>query len=160
MSSKPQCSQQDMFATAPAGGFIPVELELRKIAVPPNKSRKDKLRKTSRPIAPNCHIPSFKNSKMLITKDPKGNLLKEPFLITNPEFAQWMKSAVASLVSQLLSKCAIESGEILLGHSKLYAMLLSLPADDSVNYLKEINLKVETVAPGEEGATIQIRRLT
>lgn len=152
------CSQKDMFAP-PVDGLTPLVLYVKKVQVPPNKSRKDQLRKTDRVIAPNYHIPSFKNSKMLVVKDFQGRPLRIPFLTTKPEFRQWMNKAVLVIESQLLSMCPIESGETLQGHSKLYAMLSRLPADDSVNDLLEGSWKVEMVSPGEEGAKIVIERL-
>lgn len=137
----------------------PLVLELRGIEVPANKSRKDKLRTTDRPLAPNYHVPSFKNSKVLVAKDRNGRPLSTPFLITKPELARWMEMAVQSLESQLLSKCQIGSDGTQQVRSKLFAILSLLPEDDSVNDLVEGSWKVLLVPPGEEGALITIERL-
>jgi len=135
-------------------------LEIKGIAVPANKSRRDQQRKTNRPIPPNYHVPSFKNSKMLVTKGPKGQPLREPFLTTKPELARWMKLAVQSFESQLLSKCQTGFDATPLVLSRLSSIVSSLPEDDSVNDLRELHLTVVRVPPGEEGATIVIERLT
>lgn len=153
MNSTPTSLQRDMFATAPAG-FTPLVLEIKGIAVPPNKSRKDQARKTSRPLPPNCHIPSFKNSKQIVMMG------KKPFLITKKEFKEWMEKVVQHLESTLLSVCQTGFDATPLVRLRLSAILSRLPADDSVNDLTAGSWKVETVSPGEEGALITITRLT
>lgn len=154
MNGQPQCLQKDMFA-APSAGFIPLVLEIRGIIVPPGRDAKNQ-----NPEVPNCHIPSKKNSKMLITKTPHGKLLEKPFLITKPEYQEWTEKAVQHLELQLLSACATGSGEIQQVRSKQFAILSRLPADDSVNDLTEGSWKVELVKPGDEGALIEITRLS
>lgn len=153
-----------MFSPKTATGATPLVLELRGIQVPPTKARKDAVRKTDKPLPPNCHVPSFKNSKMLITKVPQGKgrpmrLLEKPFLITKPEFQQWMEKAIQSLISQLLSMSRTVQGETQSERSKLFAMLSCMPADDSVNDLPVGSWKVMRCQPGEEGARIEIRRI-
>lgn len=157
MKPKQPSSERDLFGTEPSG-LGPLLLEIRGIAVPQNKSRKDQVASKTSP--PNYHVPSFKNSKMLVAKGPNGRPLERPFLITKPEFAKWMDLAMQSFESQLLSKCQTGSDGIPAVRSKLFSMLSLLPADDSVNDLKELILTVERVNPGEEGATITIERLT
>lgn len=148
--------QKDLFA-------VPVQTEpliltLKRIPAP---RRLGKERKESQiPLPPNYHIPSFKNSKQLITRTPRGKLLDRPLLITSPEYREWMAKAVASLESQLLSMCRTGAEETPPEHLKLFAMLSRLPADDSVNDLPEGSWKVERVTPGEEGAKIEIERIT
>ena len=159
MNSTPQCSQKDLFSNPTAVGRSLV-LDLRGIPVPPNKSRKDKLRTTTRELAVNCHIPSFKNSKMLITKSPQGKPLSNPFLTTKPEFQQWMEAAVRRIESTLLSMCQTGFDATPLVHSRLFAMLSLLPADDSVNDLTDGSWKVEMCEPEKEGATVTLTRLT
>lgn len=153
MNSMPTSSQRDMFATVPAG-FTPLVLEIKGIAVPPNKSRKDKLRKTNKIQPPNYHVPSFKNSKQIVMMG------KTPFLITKKEFKEWMEKAVRHLESKLLSACQTGCDATPLVRSRLSAILSQLPADDSVNDLTEGSWKVEIVPPGNEGALITITRLT
>lgn len=159
MKLAPLSPQVDMFNPPTAVGQSLV-LEIKHIAVPPNRTRKDQARKTSRPIAPNYHVPSFKNSKMLIAKTPQGRPLEKPFLTTKPEFQEWMEKAVDSLESQCLSMCQTGSDGIQQVRSKLFAMLSLLPADDSVNDLVEGSWKVQLVPPGQEGALITLTRLS
>jgi hypothetical protein len=148
-----------MFSSPTAVGQSLV-LELLRIPVPPNKSRKDQKRKTSRPLAPNYHIPSFKNSKMLVSKTPQGRPLENPFLATKREFQEWMEKAVQSIESQLLSACQTGSDATPQVLSKLSAMLSLLPADDSVNDLVEGSWTVQFVPPGQEGAVVTLTRLS
>lgn len=143
--------QPELFAKPP-----PLILELRGIQVPISAKR----RKKPGPLPPpNYHIPSKKNNKMLITKDPRGRPLKKPMLITKPEYLEWTEKAIASLESQLLSKCLTTGEGIQQALSKLSAILSSLPVDDSVNDLPNGSWSVQFVKPGEEGATIKIERL-
>lgn len=159
MNSTPQCSQKVLFALPTEVIQSPLVLELRGISVPPNKSRKDQVRKTDRIIPPNCHIPSFKNSKVVISKGPHGRPLERPFLITKPELAKWMEKAVRHLESTLLYMCQTESDVIPPERSTLSAMLSRLPEDDSVNDLTQGSWSVEMCEPGREGATITLTRL-
>lgn len=152
MNSPTLSEQKDMFSVPKAGNAL--VLYLKKIPAPRrlNQDKPDKPQE-------NFHIPSFKNSKRWITKLPNGKLLKRPLLITSPEYQQWMKRAVLSIESQLLSLCQTGPDGIQPARSKLFAMLSLLPADDSVNDLPEGSWKVERVAPGEEGAKIVIEKL-
>jgi len=145
--------QKDLFAVPPAGTNR-IVLTLKKLQAPRSLNRQSET-----PAKPNYHIPSFKNSKRWVTKDPKGRPLKRPLLITSPAFQAWMEKAAASIESQLLSLCQTQSGVIPQERSKLFAMLSLLPADDSVNDLPEGSWKVVKVAPGEEGAEILIECL-
>ena len=154
MSNSPQ---PDLFGSQTVPTEEPLVLELRRIPAP--RSLAQKLKPGNKPPPPNYHIPSFKNSKRWVTKLPNGKPLARPILITSPEFQQWMEKAVQSLESQLLSKCQTGEGETQLVRSKLFAMLSRLPADDSVNDLREGSWKVVRVPPGEEGATITLERL-
>lgn len=146
-----------MFEIPPAVG--PLRLELFGIQVPPTKKAREKAKEEGRTIKPNYHVPSFKNSKMLVAKDPKGRPLREPFLATKPEYQQWMEKAIQSLESQLLSIARTASGGIRLELSKLFAIVSLLPADDSVNDLPKGEWEVLPCQPGKEGAVIKIERL-
>lgn len=157
MKSTTVSSQKDMFAV-PTAGSMRVVLRLRKIPAP--RSLAQKREHPEKELPDNFHIPSFKNSKRWITKLPNGKPLKRPLLITSPEFQEWMEKAVQSLESQLLSLCRTGPEGTPLERSKLFAMLSQLPADDSVNDLREGCWKVVRVQPGEEGCEIVIERLT
>jgi hypothetical protein len=148
--------QKDLFGTGPSGAG-PLVLTLRRIPAPRNLKLKTKT--PVEDLRPNYHIPSFKNAKRWVTKDPRGKPLKKAFLITSPEFQKWREKAVQSLESQLLSSCRTTCGETPLEPSKLLWILSRLPADDSVNDLPEGSWKVIRVPPGEEGAIITIERL-
>jgi len=137
----------------------PLTLKLIGIPMPTKRSRSDQQRTTSRPLPPNCHIPSLKNTKMWITKLPNGKPLKRPILITKPEHQEWKELAIQNLLSQLCSECQTGCDATPAVRSKLFAILSRLPEDDSVNDLREIHLRVEHVEPGQEGAVIEITRL-
>lgn len=104
-------------------------------------------------------IPSFKNSKMMITKTPQGVPLKEPILITDPDLQKRMKRITASFVSQLLSAFRTDTGETLTGCSLRSAIAYSMPDDDCWTRIPEIRIRAELCAPGNEGATILLERL-
>jgi hypothetical protein len=154
----PALPQADLFASQTEATASPLVLELHHIPAP--RTFAQKKRKSTKPLPPNYHIPSFKNAKHWITKLPNGKPLQRPFLITSPEFQKWMEKAVQSLESQLLSMCQTGGDETQLVRSKLFAMLSQLPADDSVNDLVEGSWKVVRVPPGEEGCVITITRLS
>lgn len=156
MNSPTQCSQKDLFSPPmDASGTGPIILLLLGIPAPRVMKDKQPAKRTQ-----NFHIPSFKNSKRWITKLPNGKPLRRPLLITSPEFQEWMKKAVLSLEYQLLYLCRTESGGTRLEPSKLFAMLSRLPADDSVNDLREGSWTVVRVPEGKEGAIIKIERLS
>jgi hypothetical protein len=105
------------------------------------------------------HVPSFKNSKMIVpiwrlTKS--GKKYRCPTLIAKPERQKWMKSAIQAMTSQLQSESqTIEEG------TSTAICLQSLTAwssqfDDSRQWLPKILLQVEVVEKGEEGADIEI----
>lgn len=150
--SKRMTIQKDLFGI-PEPEEKSITLTLRGIVVPPGRDAKEQ-----NPEVPNCHIPSMKNTKMVITK-AHGRLLKRPMIITKPEYQNWKAKAVQSIESQLLSMCLTGSGETLPERSKLFAMLSLLPGDDSVTDLPEGSWKVEQCEPGKEGAVILIERL-
>lgn len=104
-------------------------------------------------------IPSFKNNKMLITKKPNGQPLREPMLITRPDLQKRMAKITESFVSQLRCAFRTESGEILTGCSLQSAIALCVPDDDCWTRLPEITVRSELCAPGEEGATVVIERI-
>ncbi len=154
MNSNASPGQKDMFQPLTEHSVTTLTLYLKRLQAPRAQGSVGKTQKQ------NFHIPSFKNSKRWLTKDPRGNPLKRPFLITSPEFQQWMTKAVLLIESQLLSLCQTTCDGIPQVPLKLSAILLCMPPDDSVRELKEGSWKVEKVAPGEEGAKIVIERLT
>lgn len=159
MNSQTHSAQKDFFSVPTAGLKLgPLFLYLKRIPAPRRMGKEDRKGKPRSKVE-NFHVPSFKNSKVLITKDPRGFPLKRPMLITAPEYQRWMRQAVENLESQLLSMCQTGTDGIQRVHSKLFAMCSRLPADDSCNDLVEISIKVVRVPPGEEGAEISLERL-
>jgi hypothetical protein len=146
--------QKDMFKSGPESGKS-VRLVIKNIPAPRRMdSNPDRKR---RPV--HFHIPSFKNSKRWVTKTPQGKPLNRPLLITSPEFQRWMEKAVLSFESQLLSLFPITSGGTQPERSRLFAIVSSLPEDDSVRDFTQGSWTVKRVQPGEEGAEILIERL-
>ncbi len=139
--------QNELFPKLP-----PLVLELIGIPVPPSKKRKTPQK------FPNCHIPSKKNNKLMMTQ-LHGRPLKRPMMITKPEYQEWTERAVHHLESQLLSKCLTTGDATPQALSKLSVILSQLPADDSVSDLPQGSWTVELVAPGKEGAIITLERL-
>jgi len=155
MNSNNLPAQKALFPPVTEPSPTKLTLYLKRLQAPRVQGREG-----AAPPKQNFHIPSFKNSKRWITKDPRGNPLKRPFLITSPEFQQWMEKAVASLESQLLCMCQTTSGETQPGQWKLSQILLCMPPDDSVRELVDGRWTVEKVAPGEEGAKIVVERIS
>lgn len=104
-------------------------------------------------------VPSFKNSKMLITRDPRGRPLRKPMLITKPELQQRMEAITESLRYQLLSAFKTADGVILMGQPLRCLIALSTPDDDCWTRIPVLKITAELCDPGEEGATITIKRI-
>jgi hypothetical protein len=105
------------------------------------------------------HVPSFKNSKMIIPVwriGKNGQKYRCPTLIAKPERQKWMKAAIQLMTSQLQS----ESRTAVAGTSTAIC-LQSLTAwskqfDDSHQWMPRILIQVKTVDKGQEGADITI----
>lgn len=147
----PRSGQRDLFSPNEVGAGR-IVLRIQGIRTP-RVMGKEKPKTEPRP---NYHIPSFKNSKRWVTKTPRGRPLDRPLLITSPEFQKYMDQVVANFESQLLSCLQTDSGETLPVRSKLLQIVSLLPADDSCSDLPEGHWKVRYVAPGQEGAIIEI----
>jgi hypothetical protein len=104
-------------------------------------------------------VPSFKNSKMLVTRGPHGRPLPRPMLVTKPEYQKRMSEIEESFVLQLLSAFRTEEGQTLTGSSLRCAIALSVPADDCWLMIPEIHIRGELCLPGQEGATVTIERI-
>lgn len=91
------------------------------------------------------HVPSFKNGKMLA----RGRL------ITNPKKQEWMKQCIASFQSQFVSLCPTIVGATLT-ESLAQFLIASLPQDDCWQSVPELNISVNRVGKGKEGAVIEI----
>jgi len=104
-------------------------------------------------------VPSFKNSKLLVSKDRRGRPLSRPLLITKPEYQQAMERITESFVSQLRCAFQTESGEMLTGQSLRSSIAYAVPDDDCWTRIPDQQQHAELCAPGQEGATITIERL-
>lgn len=104
-------------------------------------------------------IPGKKNNKMLVTKDFRGRPLRKPMLITKPEYQKALEKITESLRCQSLSAYQIESGATSMASSLRSWILSRLPADDSWTHVCHLTIRAELCQPGEEGATVTIRRL-
>jgi hypothetical protein len=97
------------------------------------------------------HVPSFKNSKMILWKQRR--------IMTKPENQHWMESVVRSFVSQLSSEFQTRGIEITTAHTALLRIALSLPLDDSRKWIPEFSVRTQIVSIGNEGADILIERI-
>jgi hypothetical protein len=104
-------------------------------------------------------VPSFKNNKLLLTKDPRGRPLKRPLLITKPEYQKKMRAITASFVSQLRCAFRTDSGATLTGCSLRSAIACALPEDDAWTHIPEIHIRAEICEESEAGAEIVIERI-
>ena len=80
-------------------------------------------------------------------------------LITNPVKQKAMDSYILAIESELLSAFRTTDAETQMAHSLASWTALSVPEDDSVQFIPEIHIHVECVPKGEEGADILIEPL-
>jgi hypothetical protein len=109
-------------------------------------------------VSGQSHVPSFKNSKLLITQN-RGRRLPRPLLITKPEYKKWMEACVELFVSQLRLEFQTRGIAIRTGPQALCLIASSLPLDDSFKWIGEMCVKPHRVSKGSEGATITIERI-
>lgn len=79
--------------------------------------------------------------------------------ITLPEHMEWMKKAISLIESQLRSVFRTIGVEIQTAACPRSRIATLLPLDDCWTSFRELVVKSELCAPGEEGATITIQRL-
>lgn len=91
------------------------------------------------------HVPSFKNNKRLF--------------LTNPKHSAWMKQAIQSIESQLLTAAQIGGIETMTAHSLRSWIASSVPLDDSRHWIIEATVRSIEVPKGQEGCDIMIERL-
>lgn len=101
------------------------------------------------------HVPAFKNKKRSILDSNTG--LQRT--LTEPKTKQWMERCIQSFVSQLLSATQTTGDGTTPGRTKLSVIVLSLPLDDSRQWIPDTVLTTKEVPKGEEGATITIERI-
>jgi hypothetical protein len=79
--------------------------------------------------------------------------------ITLPEHMEWMKKAISLIESQLRSVFQTIGVEIRMAACPRSRIATLLPCDDCWTSFRELVVKSELCAPGQEGATITIERL-
>jgi hypothetical protein len=97
------------------------------------------------------HVPSFKNSKLLLAKQRR--------LITKPEYQKWMDTVIRSFESQLRSALATSGTVTTTARIPLSLIASSLPLDDSRRWIPQHSVGTLLVPKGEEGADIVIERI-
>ena len=95
-------------------------------------------------------IPAFKNRKVVCGKR----------LVTHPKQKRMMLQIEESFACQLLSASQTAAAATSTGRSPLSWILSSVPADDCWTQVPEISVRAELCAPGDEGATVLIERLS
>ena len=95
------------------------------------------------------HVPSMKNSKMLT----RGKL------ITKPEYQKWMERCIQSFESELRYLCRTKRDVTETEPPQLCSIASLNQFDDSVHWIPEIDIRVQTVPKGEDGAIITLEQL-
>jgi len=72
---------------------------------------------------------------------------------------RWMQECIRSFVSQLISGEATRDGAMLMEPCQPSLIALSLPEDDSMNWVPEIRVYVTECEKGNEGSEIIIERI-
>lgn len=101
------------------------------------------------------HVPSFKNNKIIFRDKRTGRLR----LITKPEYQKWMAACIQSFMSQLYSISQTIGDETLTGPQRRSLIALSLPLDDSVQWITQLQINVQKVPKDSEGAVITVTPL-
>jgi hypothetical protein len=102
------------------------------------------------------HVPSFKNKKRAIVDGKTGKTRT----LTEPKTKAWMEKCEASFESQLRSAYqTIATGTQTVRSLRSWIACVA-PLNDSVRHIIEERIRVEFVAPGEEGASLTIERET
>jgi hypothetical protein len=101
-------------------------------------------------------VPNFKNSKMIITKSPKGKLLDRPLIITKPEYQKVMAAMIDSFAAQLLSVFQTRGGGTLTAQQRRSLIALSMPSDDCWTQMPDTRVTAQLCEPGQEGVSITV----
>lgn len=97
------------------------------------------------------HVPSFKNSKMILWRQKR--------IMTAPVMQHWMQSAVLSIESQLRSEFQTRGIATTTAPIPLSLIASLLPLDDSRKWSPEFSVCTRIVSTGSEGAEIVIERI-
>jgi len=80
-------------------------------------------------------------------------------IFTKPQYRKWMQACADSFALQLLCAYRTIENATPTGRSRPSWIALSVPLDDSVDWIPELHVLVERVSKGGEGADILIERL-
>lgn len=109
------------------------------------------------------HIPSSKNSKMILGLRPVPGKPKlwmgTPFIGTKTEYKKVMEEMVQSFLSQLISVSQTSLAGIQTTPLTPSSIASLLPENDSWLWIRNHRVSCQKVARGEEGATITIVRI-
>lgn len=119
------------------------------------------------------HVPSFKNSKMILGMFPVSKEQAEkmgwtsdsrlwkgrPFIATNGDYKKVMEQITLSFLSQLFSAIQTTADATLTEQQAHSLIAWLMPQDDSRQWMPQQSIICEQVEPGQEGATIIIKRL-
>lgn len=97
------------------------------------------------------HIPSFKNSKLILWSQKR--------VMTKPEYQEIMEKMILSFESQLRSEFQTRGIAITTGPSALSQIASLLPLDDSFKWMPAHSVNTLLVSKGEEGCDVRIERL-
>lgn len=101
------------------------------------------------------NVVAFKNTKSIFrTKDGRR------FIATNPKYKKWMEKVTQSIASQLYSYFRTNEGGISTGVRLPSWIALTIPLDDSWQWIPELNVRAIMAEKGNEGAVITIERIT
>jgi len=104
-------------------------------------------------------VPSFKTQKTAYGWIDKASGKVHARPATLPEHKEWMKKTVQDFASQLRSAFQISASATRMD-ATLRSLIASLPRDDCWTVIAETSIKSELCAPGQEGATILIERIS
>lgn len=97
------------------------------------------------------HVPSFKNSKMILWAQKR--------IMTKPEHQHWMEAAAQSFESQLRSALATSATGTTTGPIPLSSIVSFMPLDDSRKWIPQHSVSTQLVCKGDEGADVVIERI-
>lgn len=105
-------------------------------------------------------VPSFKTGKLAFGWRDKltGKIMARPLIA--PHHKKWMEQATRLIESQLRSALQITNEKIQTVASARSWIASMVPLDDSWRWCPEISVRSELCAPGDEGAVIEITRIS
>ena len=146
--------QKDLFTTkSPIHGSHPVIIELRGLGPIPSFKNRKLIRTWLEKVG---KVMEFMAGKWWVRKD---TIKIRSMLYLEPDLQKWMETATLRIESQLRSALATSGVEIRTAASPQLLIATLLPLDDCWTAFREVSVKSELCAPGQEGATITIERI-